>query len=243
MKVVIPMSVKIYGKNPCQEILATDKTILGATLIKGSNIDFLKAFQARKVPFTVLEKVEFEKLYTGNHQGIVIEVPDYPVLTIDETIHALKGEKHPLVIMLDGIEDPHNFGAILRTAEAGGAQAVVIMKQRAVGITGTVAKAASGALEHLRVAETPNLSLAIEKFKKAGYWVYGTDLGATKPYTDIPIDTPLVLVIGSEGKGISRLVKENCDANVLIPMVGKANSLNASVSAGILIFDILRRRT
>ena len=243
MKVVIDMSVKIYGKNPCQEILATDKQILGATLIKGSNVEFIKQLQAKKVPFTVLEKAEFEKLYTGNHQGIVLEVPDYPLLTIDETIRALQGVRHPLVIMLDGIEDPHNFGAILRTAEAGGAQAVVIMKQRAVGITGTVAKAASGALEHLQVAETPNLSQAIEKFKKAGYWVYGTDLAATKLYTEIPTDTPLVLVIGSEGKGISRLVKENCDANVLIPMVGKANSLNASVSAGILIFDLLRRRT
>lgn len=144
--------------------------------------------------------------------------------------------------MLDQITDVHNIGAIIRSAEAGGVDAIIIPKHRSAKINGTVAKTSSGAIEHVNIIEVTNLTNTLEYLKEKGFWTVGTDLSADKSYQDIIIDTPLCLVIGSEGKGISKNVKNHVDYNVKIDMVGQINSLNASVSAGILIFDILRRK-
>ncbi len=145
--------------------------------------------------------------------------------------------------MLDGITDPHNFGAIIRSSEAGGVAGIIIPKKRSVKITGTVAKVSSGAIEHVKIVEVVNLRNTIDKLKKVGFWAIGTDLEADKSYQDIDVTVPQLLVIGSEGKGISKVIKDNVDYNVKIGMAGKINSLNASVSAGILIFDILRKKS
>ena len=242
MRVVIQMAIQIYGKNPCREILISGKPVLQAYAIKETNRDLCDLAKKAAIPVQILEKNVFDARFQGNHQGIVLEIEEYQTLTLDAAWVKIKTQKNPLLLMLDGIEDPHNFGAIIRTAEAGGVAGIIIPKNRSVGITGTVAKVSSGAIEHIDIIEVTNLSQTIEKLKKLGFWIVGTDLLAVKRYDEIDVEVPLCVIIGNEGKGISRLVKENADYNVKIPMVGKTNSLNASVSAGIIIFEILRKR-
>jgi len=237
------MSVQIYGKNVVREALESEKKILQGFVVKGTNEDLCETAKAKRIRMTVLEKAVFEKRFFGNTQGIVMEVEEYKTWTLEEGLARIRNQKNPLVLMLDGLEDPHNFGAIIRSAEAGGVSSIIIPKNRNVAVTATVVKIASGAIEYVDIIEVTNLSQTIEKLKKNGFWIVGTDLRAEKTYDEIQVDVPLCLILGNEGKGVSRLVKENADYNVRIPMVGKTNSLNASVSAGILIFDILRRRT
>lgn len=236
------MSVKIYGKNPAEEILKVNKKIYKAFVVENTNYDLVKKLNEKKVQIVFLNKHNFKKEFLGNHQGIVLEVEDYKTYSLEDFIETIDLSKNPLVLMLDGITDPHNFGAIIRSAEAGGVSGIIIPKNRSVKVNGTVAKVASGAIEHVKIVEVTNLRNTLDKLKKEGFWAVGTDLKAEKSYQDIDVETPLVLVIGSEGKGISKIVKDNVDYNVKIDMVGKANSLNASVSAGILIFDILRKK-
>jgi 23S rRNA (guanosine2251-2'-O)-methyltransferase len=144
--------------------------------------------------------------------------------------------------MLDGITDPHNFGAIIRSAEAGGIAGIIIPKNRSATITGTVVKVSSGAIEYVQIVEVTNLRNALNTLKENGFWTVGTDLESQKSYTEIDVTTPLVVVIGSEGKGMSKLIKDTVDYTVKIDMAGSINSLNASVSAGIIIFEILRKK-
>lgn len=236
------MSIKIYGKNPAEEIIQVNKKVLKAFVLENTNSDLVKKLKKRNVEIKFMNKHDFKKAFLGNHQGIVLEVEDYKTYNLDEFLNQIDVKNNPLLIMLDGVTDPHNFGAILRSCEAGGVSGVIIPKNRSVKITGTVAKVASGAIEYVKIIEVTNLRNTLDKLKKNGFWAVGTDLQANKSYQDIEVDTPLVLVIGSEGKGISKIIKDNVDYNVKIDMVGKANSLNASVSAGILIFDILRKK-
>jgi len=236
------LSILIYGKNPCHEILTTDKPIIRAYFEKGINEDILRIVQKKEVETIVLSKNDFYGKFTGNHQGIVFEVPDYKLLTLEEVVHKYPVSEKPVFLMLDGMTDPHNLGAIIRSAEAGGIKAIIIPKNRSVGITGTVAKVASGSLEHMDLVEVTNLAQTVEKLKKLNFWIVGTDMVATKTYSEIDVSTALCVIIGSEGKGISRLLKETADYLVKIPMVGKVNSLNASVSAGIIIFEILKKK-
>ncbi len=236
------MSIKIYGKNPCKEILGNNKKILQAYIMQGTNDDIEKDLKQRNIRIKTLDKQQFNKLFIGNHQGVVFEIEDYKLFDLDEFMNTLELDKNPLVLMLDGITDPHNLGAIIRSAEAGGVSGIIIPKNRSVKITGTVAKVSSGAIEYVKIIEVTNLRNSLEKLKSKGFWTVGTDLNSEKSYQDIFVDRPLCLVIGSEGKGISKLVSETVDFNVKIDMIGKINSLNASVSAGILIFDILRKK-
>ncbi|MCK7486503.1 MAG: 23S rRNA (guanosine(2251)-2'-O)-methyltransferase RlmB [Bacillus subtilis] len=194
------------------------------------------------MPYSVLDKTSFDRGFPGNHQGVVFEIDGYKTLSLEEAFAKHRDVARPFYLMLDGIEDPHNLGAIVRSAEAGGVTGVIIPKDRSVGITGTVAKVASGALEYLDVIEVTNLAQTIDKLKKRGFWIVGTAMDAVKKHTDIDVSTPLCVVIGSEGKGMGRLIGESVDYSVRIPMAGKANSLNASVAAGIIIFEILRKR-
>jgi len=236
------MSMLIYGKNPCKEVLSTEKPIIRAYIEKGMNEEIERLLIQKGIEIKYLSKNEFNGKFSGNHQSVVFEVEDYKMLTLDEVIMKYPQNTQPVFIMLDGITDPHNLGAIIRSAEAGGVQAIIIPKNRSVGVNGTVAKVASGALEHMDIVEVTNLAQTIDKLKKLNFWIVGTDMIADKNYTDIDISTALCIIIGSEGKGISRLLKTTADYLVKIPMVGQVNSLNASVSAGIIIFEILRKK-
>lgn len=232
----------IFGKNSVHEYLETKKPILKVFLLEASNLDFAGRFKQLQIPIEILSKQDMNRRFEGNHQGVAIEIPDYPTYSLQDLLASKKPGVYQLLILLDGIEDPHNLGAIIRSAEAAGCDGIVIPKHRSVGITPTVVKVASGAIEHIKVATVTNLNQTIEQLKKQGFWVVGTSLDATKSYTEIDVACDLAIVIGSEGKGMAKLVKETVDYNVTIPMKGKANSLNASVSAGIILFDIIRRR-
>ena len=176
----------------------------------------------------------------GLHQGIILEVEDVKTYTFDEVITNIDTE-YPLVVILDHLEDPHNLGAIIRSSEAFGVDAIIIPNDRAVQITSTVVKTSVGTIEKMKIINVPNLNNTIKKLKDYGYWVVGTDMEGTD-YTTIDYKTKIAIVIGNEGKGISRLVSENCDYLAKIPMKGTVNSLNASVACGIFLSEIVRSR-
>ncbi|HKL47843.1 MAG TPA: 23S rRNA (guanosine(2251)-2'-O)-methyltransferase RlmB [Candidatus Izemoplasmatales bacterium] len=236
------MSLLIYGRNTCLEVLKTDRQIFKGFVMEKTNQDILQQLKRHHIPVEVLSKHEFKKRFLGNHQGAVLDVEDYQTLDLQPYIESLDLKKNPFILMLDQITDVHNLGAIIRSCDAGGVDAIIIPKHRSAKINGTVAKTSSGAIEHVNIIEVTNLTNTLGYLKGKGFWTVGTDLSADKSYQEIIIDTPLCLVIGSEGKGISKNVKNHVDYNVKIDMVGQINSLNASVSAGILIFDILRRK-
>lgn len=236
------MSIEVYGKNSCQEIIDINKDIIQAYIMEKTNSDFLHILTRRNVKVNILSKHDFKKKFLGNHQGIVLEIEDYKTYELKDFIKTIDLKSNPVLVMLDGITDIHNFGAIIRTCEAAGVAGIIIPKMRSVRITGTVAKTSSGAIEYVKIIEVTNLRNTLLDLREYGFWNVGTSLDAEKDYSEIFVDRPLCLVIGSEGKGMSRLIKETVDFNVKISMVGKINSLNASVSAGIIIFDILRKK-
>jgi 23S rRNA (guanosine2251-2'-O)-methyltransferase len=236
------MSLNIYGKNPVTEALKAKRKIIKAIVMNGTNNDLVIKLQAMNIPITFLDKQKFKDAYKGVNQGIVVEAENYETLNLIEFLSTIDIKKDPLILMLDEIQDPHNLGAILRSAEAGGVSAVIIPKNRSVGITPAVIKTSSGAIEYVPIIEVTNLSQTAERLKAEGFWIVGTSLDASISYEEIFIDRPLCVVIGNEGKGMSRLLKEKCDLLVKIPMHGRINSLNASVGAGIIIFDIQRRK-
>jgi rRNA methylase, putative, group 3 len=178
---------------------------------------------------------------TDRHQGVAAEIDDYKTYSLEELMHNVPEGEHGLIILLDELEDPHNLGAILRTADAVGATGVVFKKTHAVGLTPTVAKVSVGAIDTVKCAEVTNLSRAVEELKKNNWWVVGTDMDG-QDYRSLEYDMNTVLIIGNEGKGISRLLRESCDYVVSLPMRGKIESLNASVSAGILMYQIYSKR-
>jgi len=236
------MPVTIYGKNPCREILAAGRPVRSARIQRGTNADIAATLRNAGVPVEVLDKAAFDRACPGNHQGVAFEVDGYRTLSLEAAFERHKDVPRPFYLMLDGIEDPHNLGAILRTAEAGGVTGVILPKDRSAGLSGTVAKVASGALEYIDVIEVVNLAATIETLKKRGFWIVGTAMDAARTHAEIDVSTPLCVVIGSEGKGLGRLIRERVDYLVRIPMVGKANSLNASVAAGIIVFEVLRKK-
>ena len=176
-----------------------------------------------------------DKKYKGNHQGIVLDIEDYKYYKLEDCFDS------NFVVILDHLEDPHNFGAIIRTCEAAGVDYIIIPSKRSVEINSTVMKVSAGALNNMKIIETNNLSSAIEKLKDNGYWIYATDMDGEN-YTDVSYDAKTALVIGAEGNGISRLISEKSDFIISIPMTGKINSLNASVAAGIVIYEVVRQR-
>ena len=194
----------------------------------------------------VVQEVVKQKLddmsQTKNHQGVIAIVSEHEYAEVDDIINmaAEKGEK-PFIIILDNITDPHNLGAIIRTAECAGAHGVIIPKRRSVGLTAVVGKTSAGAIEYMPVARVTNISRTIEDLKKQGVWVVCADMGGDDHF-DASLDGAIALVIGSEGEGVSRLVKEKCDFTVSIPMYGKISSLNASVAAALLMYEVVRQR-
>ena len=181
---------------------------------------------------------------TGAHQGVVAMVAAHAYATVDEILENAKSRgEAPLIVLCDDLSDPHNLGAIIRTAECAGAHGVIIPKRRSAGLTAVVDKASAGALEHMAVARVPNLAAAIETLKKNGLWIYGTAAEGTNELWKTDLTGPACIVIGSEGDGISRLVREKCDFLVSIPLRGQISSLNASAAAAVLLYEALRQRS
>lgn len=208
---------------------------------------FHSLLSAAKANGTVVDEADHRRLdqvtHGANHQGIAAQVAPYEYVELGDLIQRAKATtEHPVLVAADSITDPHNLGAIIRTAEALGAQGLLIPQRRAVGITSTVAKVAAGALETFPVSRVVNLTRALEELKEAGFWIYGTAASASQPVDTVRFDGPVVLVIGAEGEGLSLLTQRCCDALVSIPLQGNTPSLNASVAAGMVLYEIYRQR-
>ena len=231
----------VFGKNVAKELLSNDKKIIKAYLTTGfSDKNILSTLEKKNINIEYLDKKQLDKIESGNHQGIILKIDDYNYLKDDEMLNNLPAK--PFIVILDHIEDPHNFGAIIRTCEAANVDYIVIPKDRSVRITSTVMKTSVGAVDNVKIVMTTNLNNLIKKLKNKGVWIVGTDMDDSVSYNEINYDMPVALVIGSEGFGMSNLVKKNCDFIASIPMFGKVNSLNASVAAGIVIYEVIRQR-
>ena len=184
-----------------------------------------------------------EMAQTENYQGIIAIVPPFEYVEVEDILdYAKEKEEDPFILILDGIEDPHNLGSIIRTAETAGVHGIIIPKRRAAAVNSTVNKASAGAVEHMKIARVTNITDTIDRLKKAGLWICGTDVNTDKYYYNQDLTGPLGIVIGNEGNGMSEKVKKNCDFNVKIPMKGKIQSLNAAVSAGIIVYESVKQR-
>jgi len=238
----------VYGRNPVLESLKSGRTanklLVARGAATGSVREILALAREKKIPIQEVERKNLDlAVDNANHQGVLLYLAakDYVELENILEVAAEKGEP-PFVLVLDEVGDPHNLGALLRTADAAGVHGVIIPKRRAVGLTGAVAKAAAGAIEFMPVARVANINQALDKLKKAGCWVVGADMsGSDYPYTT-DLRGALALVIGGEHKGLGRLVGENCDVVVKLPMLGQVSSLNAAVAGSILMFEAVRQR-
>lgn len=227
--------MKVYGKNVLNEVLSNPKKVKKLYITSNMKDErIMKSIRENKIQFESVSKEAMDRIVKGNHQGIMAIIDDY-TYTDYKTMY-----NDSLVVMLDHLEDPHNFGAIIRTCEAAGVQSIIIPKDRSVDINETVMKTSTGALEYVNVARVNNLVKVMNDFKDNGFFVYGAEADGvsckTCDYSD-----KVLLIVGSEGNGLSRLVRENCDEIVSLPMKGHVNSLNASVAAAILIYDIVFR--
>ncbi|MEQ6376598.1 23S rRNA (guanosine(2251)-2'-O)-methyltransferase RlmB [Bacillaceae bacterium S4-13-58] len=237
----------IIGKNPVLEALRSGREMNKIWIAEHLQFQATKQIQQlAKQNNTIVQQVPKKKLdqmFEGNHQGVAASVAAYEYSTLD-ALFAKANEKGeaPFFLLLDELEDPHNLGSILRTADAVGAHGIIIPKRRSVGLTASVAKASTGAIEYVPVVRVTNLSQTIDELKEKGVWVVGTDAEGKEDYRELDGTLPLALVIGSEGKGISRLVQKNCDWMIRLPMKGKVTSLNASVAASLLMYEVYRKR-
>lgn len=226
----------IYGKNVCREKLDSKDDIRTVYIADNFNDkDIMASIRDGHIKYKVIPRYRMDKMVDGLHQGIVMDVMDFKTYDID-VIHDIKSE-YPLVVMLDHIEDPHNFGAIIRSCEALGVDAIIIPNDRSVSVNGTVIKTSAGAIEHIKIIRVTNLVKCINYLKEYSFWIVGSDMSSTS-IGNIDVKMPICLVIGNEGHGMSRLVRESCDYVVSIPMEGKVNSLNVSVACGILVYKI-----
>lgn len=231
----------VFGKNVAKELISNKRDIKKAYLSKNmidSSID--ESLKKLNIKISYLNKNELDKMESGNHQGVILEIPDFSYLTESDMFNNM-GD-NPFILILDHISDPHNFGAIIRTAEAASVDFIVIPKDRSVKVNSTVMKTSAGALNNVKIVQVTNINNLINKLKKKGVWVVGTDMESDVSYDSLDYNMPVALIIGSEGFGISNLVRKNCDYVVFIPMFGKINSLNASVAAGILMYEVVRQR-
>lgn len=237
----------IEGRNAVLEAFRSGKTIDKLFILDGCMDGPVRnVIKEAKKTDTIIKFVAKDRLdqmsLTGKHQGVIAYAAAYEYSTVEEILELAKEKgEAPFVFLLDGIEDPHNLGAIIRTANLCGAHGVIIPKHRAVGLTATVAKTSAGALNYTPVAKVTNIGHAIEELKKEGLWFVCADMGGTQMYS-LNLKGPIGLVIGNEGDGVSRLVKEKCDYIASIPMKGDIDSLNASVATGVLAYEIVRQR-
>lgn len=239
---------QIEGRNSVLELLESGKDVNKIFVTRGekhgSINKILGIAKERKIIVVEKDKKQMDEMaQEENYQGVIAIVPPFEYVEISDILEVAKERNEdPFVIVLDGIEDPHNLGSIIRTAETAGVHGVIIPKRRAVSVNSTVNKASAGAVEHMKIARVTNISDAIEELKKAGLWVCGTAVDTNKYYYNQDLTGPLAIVIGNEGKGIGEKVKKNCDFLVKIPMKGKVQSLNASVSTGIVVYEAVKQR-
>ena len=240
---------QLEGRNALQEALRSGRTIDKVFIADGDTDRGLQRLAAEaKDAGAVVVSVDRRKLdamsFTHAHQGVIALAAAHAYFTVDDILEeaASRGEA-PLIVICDELSDPHNLGAILRSAECAGAHGVIIPKRRSVGLTATVAKASAGAVEYMKVARVTNINTAIAELKSKGVWVFGTAMNGSTPLYQADLKGPAAIVIGSEGEGMGRLVTENCDFTVSIPMFGKINSLNASAAAAVLLYEAVRQRT
>ncbi len=237
------MSIIIYGKNAVRESVRSGKAKQVKTLARLEKDSIVTEARKRSIPVEFAQEGELTRMARNpSHQGFVAICDDFATLTLEELLSSISSPE-PLLLMLDGIEDPHNLGAILRSADAFGVDGVIIKSRGGVGLNGTVAKVSTGAISYVKVAEVNNLTKAALKLKDAGYWIVESDGSASLSYDEVDYHCPICLVVGSEGFGISRLLLSKADFVVKIPMKGHVNSLNASVATGILLSLISLKRT
>ena len=239
---------QIEGRNAVIELLESDKDINKIYITKGEQKGSINKIIAmaneKKVIIVEKDKRQMDLMaQTENYQGVIAIVPPFEYSEIEDILELakIKNEK-PFILILDGIEDTHNLGAIIRTAEIAGVHGIIIPKRRAASVNSTVSKVSCGAVQYMKIARVNNISDSINKLKENGVWVCGTAIDAKSYYFEQDFKEPIAIVIGNEGKGMSQLVKKNCDFLVKIPMKGKIQSLNASVSTGIVVYEVLKQR-
>jgi len=239
---------QIEGRNSVIELLESKKDINKIFVTKGERHGSINKILAmakeRNVIIVEKDKKQMAQMaQTPNHQGVIAIVPPFEYCEIEDILENAKiKNEDPFVLILDGIEDPHNLGSIIRTAETAGVHGIIIPKRRAASVNSTVSKVSAGAVEHIKIARVTNISDSIQKLKDNGLWICGTDIDAKNYYYDQDLKGPLGIVIGNEGQGMSEKVKKNCDFLVKIPMKGKVTSLNASVSTGIVVYEAVKQR-
>ena len=236
----------IIGRNPVMEALKSGREIdklIVAKDTEGSIRKIIGMAKDRNLAYQFAEKTALDRIADGRtHQGVIAYVSTFEYCDVDDILEKARNKgEDPFLIILDGIEDPHNLGAIMRSADGAGAHGIIIPKRRAAGITDVVAKASAGAVEYVPVAKVANIAQTVDKLKELGVWTFACDMDGTE-YDKADLKGSLALVIGAEGQGISRLVKEKCDFSISIPMSGKISSLNASNAAAILMYEVSRQR-
>lgn len=237
----------IIGRNAVLEALRSGREIdyiLVVSTASGAHTAAIAKCKEKGIPVKEVASAKLDNICgTTKHQGIAAIIASHSYCEVSDILTLAESKKEPpFIVICDGIEDPHNLGAIIRTAEASGVHGIIIPKRRSASLTATVSKVASGALEYMKVARVTNLVSTINELKDKGLWIYGADMGG-EPWTGKDYTGPCAIVVGSEGKGLSQLVKRNCDYIISIPMFGKINSLNASVAAGILMYEVARQRS
>ncbi|WP_051070346.1 23S rRNA (guanosine(2251)-2'-O)-methyltransferase RlmB [Clostridium thermobutyricum] len=238
----------VIGRNAVMEALKSDKTIEALYITNGSREGSINAIiglaKDKKIVIKEVEKRALDSMVNGIvHQGVVAKITPYNYCEVSDILkRAERKGQDPFIIILDEIEDPHNLGSIIRTAETCGVHGIIIPKRRNVGVTPTVYKSSVGAVEHVRIAKVTNINKAIDELKEAGVWIYGADIEGKEYSHEVNFSGPCGIVIGSEGRGISKLTLKKCDKLVRIPMIGRINSLNASVAGGIMMYEVLKGR-
>lgn len=239
----------VYGRHPVLAVLESDRQLNRVWITTRLRYDprFHSLLTAAKAKGAVIDEVEIQRLnqltQNANHQGVAAQIAPYTYLELGELIAKAKATvSDPVIVIVDGITDPHNLGAIIRTTEAIGAQGLILPQRRAAAVTSTVMKVAAGALEHLAIARVVNLSRALEELKAAGFWIYGTAAESGKLLHKLDLRGAIGLVVGSEGEGLSLLTQRNCDELIAIPLGGKTPSFNASVASAIALYEIYRQR-
>ena len=239
---------QVEGRNAVRELLNSGRDINKIFIQKGekhgSILEIIAKAKERRLLIQEVDKYKLDQMaQSDNHQGVIAIVPPYDYCDVDDILELAKSKnENPFILILDGIEDPHNMGSIIRTAECCGVHGIIIPKRRSCSVNSTVNKTSAGAVEYMKIARVTNLNDTIKYLKENDVWIYGTDMNGSKFYTDEKYNGGVGIVIGSEGYGMSDLVKKNCDFLIKIPMKGKINSLNASVSAGIVMYEVMNQR-
>jgi 23S rRNA (guanosine2251-2'-O)-methyltransferase len=237
----------IAGRNPVCEALRAGRPVNKIFIARGAKsavtAEITGLARQKRVPVQNVDKSFLDRLAPGAvHQGVIARVAPYQYADLDDIL-AKAGDADPLLVLLDEVTDPHNLGAVIRSADAAGAHGVIIPRHRAAAVTPAAVKASAGAVEYLPVARVGNLARTIDRLKESGLWVVGADASARQVIWEAPLDGPLAVVVGGEDKGLGRLVREKCDLLVKLPMAGRVNSLNASVAAALVLFEAVRQRS